>query len=198
MSNVSWSKKASNNLWFRRQARRFQKARRLLSPFNLIPGGVWSDMGCGEGIFTATLYDLIGPNCTIFAVDKDHHRLQKLHHNIKTTYPSAAIQPVNADFTQPLSLPPLDGLLVANALHFVPDTEKKAVLKMLVGLLKMGGFMIVVEYNTNRGNFVVPYPLDEEMFIILATEAGLQQPNIAVKVTSSFLGEMYAGIGVAA
>jgi ubiquinone/menaquinone biosynthesis C-methylase UbiE len=83
---------------------------------------------------------------------------------------------------------------MANSLHFVK--EKRPVLRHLVRLLKPGGRLIVVEYNTRRGNMAVPYPLDELDFLNLAQEAGLQKPRILTRVPSSFLGEMYAGQAV--
>jgi hypothetical protein len=58
-----------------------------------------------------------------------------------------------------------------------------------------GGQMIVIEYNTNQGNSAVPYPLDETEFLDLAHETGLLQPQIVTKASSSFLGEMYIGMG---
>lgn len=65
--------------WTRREARRLDKARRLLRP--AIPedsGGVWADLGCGEGIFTYHLAALLQPGSKIHAVDKDRRRLQSL------------------------------------------------------------------------------------------------------------------------
>jgi ubiquinone/menaquinone biosynthesis C-methylase UbiE len=96
-----------------------------------------------------------------------------------------------ADFTEPLSLPLLDGLLLANSLHFV--IEKQAVLGALVKLLKPGGRLVVVEYNTNQGNYAVPYPLDEHGFLRLAGAVGLEGAEIVARAPSTFLGEMYTG-----
>ncbi len=154
--------------------------------------GTWADLGCGDGIFTAALYTLLGPGSEIYAVDKKQGALEALVRNFVSSYPGAAPRPVRADFARPLSLPPLDGLLMANSLHFV--RRKKPVLAQLVNLLKPGGRLIVVEYNTNRGNFAVPHPLDESGFLALSGEVGLHAPEIMAKIPSSFLGEMYSGI----
>jgi hypothetical protein len=70
------------------------------------------------------------------------------------------------------------------------------VLTQLVTLLKPGGRLVLVEYNTSRGNFAVPHPLDEAGFLALAAKVGLRGPRILVKIPSSFLGEMYAGMGL--
>ena len=101
----------------------------------------------------------------------------------------------HADFTRPLSLlPPLDGMLLANALHFVP--EKQPVLAALASLLRPGGRLVVVEYNTRQGNYAVPHPLDETGFLSLAQAVGLVRARILVRVPSTFLGEMYTGVAV--
>ncbi len=40
-------------------------------------GGVWADLGSGEGAFTLGLRDLAGPNIEIYSVDKDKKRLKQ-------------------------------------------------------------------------------------------------------------------------
>lgn len=181
--------------WAIREARRLGKARILIRPGVEGLGGVWADLGCGDGIFTAALYTLLGPGCEIYAVDKSRRALEALTRNFVESYRETPPHPIQADFTQSLSLPPLDGLLMANSLHFV--RRKKSVLTQLVKLLKPGGRLILVEYNTSRGNFAVPYPLDETGFLALAREVGLCQVRILNKIPSTFLGEMYAGMGLA-
>ncbi len=185
----------TSNSWLDRQSRRMNKARRLLRPGVEAASGVWADLGCGEGIFTAVLHTMLEPGSQIYAVDKNRRALQTLLRNFDENYPEASVQPILADFTHPLVLPPLDGLVMANSLHFV--RQKRPVLAPLVRLLKPGGRLIVVEYNTNRGNYAVPYPLAEAEFLTLARQAGLQQARILTRVPSTFLGEMYTGIGLA-
>jgi ubiquinone/menaquinone biosynthesis C-methylase UbiE len=183
--------------WLERNARKLEKPRQLLPPCIPNSGGVWADIGCGEGIFTVVLYELVGPDCEIYAVDKKQRNLQMLLNNFEEIYPEAVVHGVNSDFRQPLDIPALDGFVMANALHFIPDDEKRAVLSRLVNLLKPGGRAIIIEYNARRGNFAVPHPLDELGFLELAKEIGLQDVSIASKVPSSFMGEMYAGVGIA-
>jgi SAM-dependent methyltransferase len=183
------------NTWAQREARRIEKARNLLRPGVEGYRGTWTDLGCGDGIFTAALYSTLEPGSEIYAVDKKKRALDALISNFAESYPNAAPHVIAADFTRGLALPPLDGLLMANSLHFV--RRKRPVLDQLVTLLKPGGRLIVVEYNTSRGNFAVPHPLDEAGFLALAEEVGLRQPRILAKIPSTFLGEMYAGIGLA-
>ena len=179
--------------WAEREARRIQKAVTLLRPGVPGPGGIWADVGCGDGIFTSALSTLIQPGGEIYAVDRDPSALEALTRNLAESYPDAALHPMRADFTRGLTLPALDGMVMANSLHFV--TDKVAVLSRLIRLLKPGGRLIVVEYNTSRGNPAVPYPLDDQSFLKLATQIGLREARILSRIPSSFLGEMYSGMG---
>jgi ubiquinone/menaquinone biosynthesis C-methylase UbiE len=187
----------SENVWFQRDKRKFQKANLLLSPCITEHGGVWADFGCGEGIFTAILFQSLGPECEIHAIDKNQHALARLKRNFQGSFPEAHISICHADFTDPLPLPALDGFIVANALHFIPDDQKEQVLAAFCGLLKPGGKIIVVEYNARRGNYAVPFPLHEDEFFNLASRLQLHNPHIATNVPSSFMGEMYTGIAFA-
>lgn len=182
-------------LWAEREAYRIEKSLTLLHP--ALPesdGGIWADIGCGDGIFTSALHSLLSAPHEIYAVDKNRRSLKALARNFAESYPTATVHPRHADFTRPLSLPPLDGLLLTNSLHFVRD--KESVLAHLVELLKPEGRLIIVEYNTNRGNYAVPHPVDEIGFRKLTEAVGLVQARIAAKVPSRFLGEMYAGVAL--
>jgi len=180
--------------WAEREARRIRKARALLQRGVEKAGGIWADLGCGDGIFTSALYTLLQPDSEIYAVDKSRRALHALARNFAESYPEAVVHPILADFTLPLSLPPLDGLVMANSLHFV--RQKRPALTRLAGLLKPGGRLIIVEYNTTRGNYAVPHPLDEAGFLKLATEVGLREARIIARIPSTFLGEMYAGSAI--
>jgi ubiquinone/menaquinone biosynthesis C-methylase UbiE len=181
--------------WAQREARRINKAITLLRPGIPGPGGAWADVGCGDGIFTSALYTLIRPGGEIYAVDHDQSALDALTRHFAESYPGAGLRPVCADFTRELELPALDGMVMANSLHFVMD--KVTVLARLTRLLKPGGRLIIVEYNTSRGNPAVPYPLDDQGFLNLAAQVGLREARILNRIPSSFLGEMYAGTGLA-
>lgn len=180
--------------WADREARRIGKARTLLQAGVENANGTWADLGCGDGIFTSALYTLLQPGSEIYAVDRNRSALQALVRHFAESYPEATLHPVQADFTRLLSLPRLDGLIMANSLHFV--RQKRPLLIKLMSLLKPGGRLIVIEYNTSRGNFAVPHPLDERGFLTLAGQVGLQQVRILAKIPSTFLGEMYAGMGL--
>ena len=175
--------------------RRLKKARLLLRPaVEEEAGGVWADLGCGDGVFTYLLATFLQAGSCLYAIDKEPYPLKGLARNLSSLNLEVSVEPRLADFTQPLNLPPLDGLVMANSLHFV--RQKAPVLRRLVGLLKPGGRLILVEYNTNRRNAAVPYPLDEAEFLELAAKVGLQGAKIVTRAPSTFLGEMYTGVAL--
>ena len=88
--------------------------RRGVSP----TGGVWADFGSGTGAFTLALAELLGPTGKIYSVDKDRGALRTQERAMQAQFPQTTVHYLTADFTQPLDLPLLDGIVLANALHF--------------------------------------------------------------------------------
>lgn len=126
-------------------------------------GGTWADFGAGGGNFTRALRELLGQNATIYAVDRDPRALHRQQPDVNT---------ITADFTQPIPhLPPLDGLLVANALHFVRDQQRAV--ERLASYLHPGGTFIVVEYDVRLPRGYIPFPLPPARFEQIAHQAGL-------------------------
>jgi ubiquinone/menaquinone biosynthesis C-methylase UbiE len=171
------------------------KERDLISAGIPGPGGVWADLGSGTGIFTRELAALLDPTATIYSVDRDGRDLERQRQTFARELPAARVEWLRADFTQPLTLPTLDGILMANALHFVPYARQAATLGAIAGHLRRpGGRFILVEYNSGVGNMWVPYPINTERFARLATEAGLGAPVVLHRVPSRFLREMYGAL----
>ncbi len=157
------------------------------------PGsGPWADLGSGDGAFTLALRDLLGPETEIFSVERDEARLDQQQRNFLVRFPQSNIHFIHADFTQPLDLPPLAGLVMANALHFYLDKER--LMRRLRDYIRDDGRLVVVEYNVNKGNTWVPYPFSFETFRTLATRAGYHSPELLATVPSRFLREMYSAI----
>jgi ubiquinone/menaquinone biosynthesis C-methylase UbiE len=165
----------------------------LLKAANLSPAGTWADFGAGSGAFTLALRELVGPHVNIYAVDKDRRGLRDLEmaHREKFTT-SQNIHTVQADFTGALSLPPLDGIVMANSLHFFKDKEK--VLRHVRSFLKLNGALLLVEYDVDSGNPWVPYPLSFETYGALAPRAGFSEPKLLATVPSRFLKGFYSAL----
>lgn len=153
---------------------------------------VWADIGSGGGAFTLALADLLGEGATIHSVDRDSGALRAQARALRSSFPHVRAEFHLDDFTQPLDLPLLDGIVMANALHFVPD--KAAVVTHLRGLLKPGGRFVLVEYDTDDGNRWVPYPLSFQTWHMLAPSCGFATTRLLVTVPSRFLGAIYAAL----
>jgi hypothetical protein len=104
------------------------------------------------------------------------------------------LTPLVADFTASLDLPPLDGLVAANSLHFVPRDRQVAVIRSLSAHLRPGAPFLVVEYDADRGNPWVPHPFSAPTFARLAAEAGLVDTTPLARVPSRFLGGIYSAV----
>lgn len=155
---------------------------------------VWADLGSGTGAFTLALADLLGPTATIYSVDRDRGALREQERALRERFPGVALHALAADFTRPLDLPPLDGVVMANSLHYV--REKAPVLALVRGYLKPGGRLLIVEYNADRGNPWVPYPFAYPTWERLAAQAGFAGTRLLARVPSRFLGEMYSALSV--
>ena len=121
--------------------------------FNITDKSVWADLGCGTGTFTLALADLLSPGSIIYATDSNNAAMK----NIPDTYGNAEIKKLPRNFvTDQLPFPALDGILMANSLHYVND--KPTFIRKISNQLKEKGCFLIVEYDTSIPNNWVPYP----------------------------------------
>jgi len=155
-------------------------------------GGRWADLGSGEGAFTLALADLLGPGANITAVDRDSDALQRLSADVRQRFPATVVETKVADFTRPLGLSGLDGIVMANSLHFVRD--KTSVLESVRLLLRPGGKLVIVEYGTDRGNPWVPHPFTFDRWAQMAAQAGFEKTRLLQTIPSRHTGSMYSAV----
>jgi ubiquinone/menaquinone biosynthesis C-methylase UbiE len=155
-------------------------------------GGIWAELGSGRGAFTLALAECLGTESHIYSVDLDRRSLDMQKTRMAVEYPNNEVTYKQGDFTRQIDLPPLDGILMANSLHFIQD--KMPVLKQVLAMLKPGGRLLVVEYNTDEGNAYVPHPLSFARWETLAKEAGFAKTELLSTRPSSFLGQFYSAV----
>jgi ubiquinone/menaquinone biosynthesis C-methylase UbiE len=158
----------------------------LIRPGILSKKGTWADIGAGTGMFTLALMEILESG-KVIALDKSPHTL----YSIKA--PShLKLKIVDADFNRPLELPALDGIVMANALHYAKDHQ--TVLQNVLASLKPEGIFILIEYDTERPNEPwVPNPVSLNKFRALCKITGLSDPvEIGRKKSIYSDGEIYS------
>lgn len=158
------------------------------------PGGVWADLGSGTGAFTLALADILGPEGTIYSVDVDRRALKEQERIMCSRFPNVSVHYIDADYTGSLDLPPLDGIVMANSIHF--QSDKRMVLRRLHSYLKPGGSLVLVEYNADRGNPWVPFPISYPTWEKFATAHGFSSTRLLATVSSRFLKEIYSAVSM--
>ncbi|HEV8363471.1 MAG TPA: class I SAM-dependent methyltransferase [Gemmatimonadaceae bacterium] len=159
-----------------------------------VPAGAatWADLGAGSGTFTRALLTLLGPEGRVVAVDKDASALAELRVATSGTALGARVVSLHHDFRKPHYFPPLDGVLLANALHFVPPDEQAAVLARLKNYLRPEGRLVVVDYDGREANAWVPHPVSQRRLSELFEAIGLAAPALAGNRPSRYGGTLYA------
>jgi SAM-dependent methyltransferase len=167
-------------------------AARLIAPAVQI-GERWVDLGAGTGTFTVALARLVGPMGSVYAVEREPFAVDQLGVAARAHDPERArIVVLQADFASPLELPPLDGALLANALHFVDGDEQARVLGRIAERLVRTGGLVIVEYDDRAPSRWVPFPVSLARLADLARIAHLGAPEQIGRRRSMFGGSMYA------
>jgi ubiquinone/menaquinone biosynthesis C-methylase UbiE len=161
--------------------------------------GIWADLGAGTGTFTRALARILDAESIIYAVDDDVNAVAALRELAAKT--PTRIVPVKADFTHALELPRLggellDGVLLANSLHFVINPDR--VLMQLARCVRVGGRVIVVEYDRRAPSRWIPYPINASQWPQLAASAGLTGAVVTATRPSVYAGALYAGVATRA
>lgn len=125
----------------------------LIRPVESFVKSTWADLGCGSGLFTHALATLLPPGSSIYAVDQNINSFIENHDMI-----NVSVIPIEMNFESgELPFDKLDGILMANSIHFVKDKMK--LIRKLESAFHGSGIFIVVEYDTDVANRWVPYPV---------------------------------------
>ena len=124
----------------------------------------WLDLGCGSGTFTNALAALLAAGSEIVAVDKAPQQF-------KPNITHSPVHFLQADFTtELLPVAGVDGIFMSNALHYVAD-QKPFIQRIETYFAKQKQFLIV-EYDREKANQWVPFPLSFERLRRLFSSLG--------------------------
>jgi ubiquinone/menaquinone biosynthesis C-methylase UbiE len=148
---------------------------------------IWADLGCGAGTFTEALSNILPENSEIIAIDKSQQKLPLSYQN------SVKIAFLHSDFEkEELQLPSLDGILMANSIHYVKN--KSELLKRLITLFKERPKFLLVEYDTSSANPWVPFPLPFSELKKLIDDVGLTSIEKIGERNSLYGEKMYSAL----
>lgn len=148
---------------------------RLIDAIELIAGSdvvslgptTWADLGCGTGTFTRALAGCLAAGSTIHAMDRDASALRR----IPSAHKGVRVKTHRGDFTgQPWPFADLDGILMANSLHYVGN--QPAFIRSCEAQMTPPGRFLIVEYDTDSANVWVPYPIGRDRLTTLFSAAG--------------------------
>ena len=146
----------------------------------------WCDLGCGSGTFTTALAQLLAPGSIIHAVDLDPRALEY----VPVHYDRVEIRKTLGDIgSSSLRLPSVDGILMANTLHFIQKQQE-----LLRRLLSVTDRFLIVEYERCKPNRWGPYPVGFERLRQIFNEAGVERVEKLVVRPSLFGGTMYLAL----
>jgi hypothetical protein len=132
------------------------------------------------------LAQLLAAGSTIRAVDRDHRALA----GIPDHYDGVEVRKIVGDLNDAgLSLPTVDGILIANTLHFIRQQKD-----LLTRLLSVTDCILIVEYERFLPNPSGPYPVGFQKFRKLCSRIGVQRVERFGTRPSQFGGTMYSAL----
>jgi hypothetical protein len=103
----------------------------------------WADLGVGKGLFSEALFSILQPGSIIHAVDL--HKQPNLQH-----HPSIIFHQANF-VKDKLPIPTLDGILMANSLHYV---QEQVAISVFWGIKRVIDVSITVAYIKQSTHFL--------------------------------------------
>ncbi len=166
-----------------------EEAISLINNANIDQGqpATWADLGCGSGMFTRALSSTLPANSTIIAVDnmRPDKQIVSVAENVTIHFQQGNFEKDN------LQLPLLNGILMANSLHYIAD--KNRLLHHLKTYLQPEASFIIVEYDTTQRNHWVPYPINKIQLQQLFREIGFINCSMLGQRPSLYQqGDLYA------
>lgn len=141
-----------------------QEALQLIPPGSIVAKPqYWLELGCGTGTFTYALAHRLPANSSILAIDRS---VQQLH---STADVSITFQ--QADMRQFTPTKPVNGVLLANSLHYVEEQE--LFLKKMMQWFQQDIQILLIEYDTEQSSHWLPWPVSKQKVASFANRMSL-------------------------
>lgn len=141
----TWKDVYSEKAWVDRD--RWQKPAELIRYLQVRKGSKVADVGCHEGYMTVKLADAVGPQGTVYAVDIETSKLERLKTNVAERG-LTNVEPVKGDEANPnLPAGSLDAALILDTYHEMDQHDE--MLKQIKMALKPGGRLVLCEAIAN-------------------------------------------------
>ncbi len=148
---------------------------------------VWADLGCGDGLFTNALSQLLPEKSLLYAVDKNKNALKNV--SVKA---GMQLEKIVADFVHDeFPFKSVSGILMANSFHYVKD--KNAFIEKCFTLSNDDTYFIIVEYDNNKSNPWVPYPINFNALKNFFASYNYVAEKLS-EIPSHYRGKMYAAL----
>jgi trans-aconitate methyltransferase len=149
----------------------------------------WADLGCGDGTFTLALATSLKRASVIHAMDRDASVLRR----IPNEYAGTTIVTHKGDFTKPpWPFGRVDGILLANSLHYVRNQH--TFIRTCEQEMNHPRRFLIVEYDTDRANTWVPYPISLRRLEHLFGDAGYSSIRLGTRPSIYQRAPIYAAL----
>jgi ubiquinone/menaquinone biosynthesis C-methylase UbiE len=117
------------------------KPKKILNELNILKTDVWADIGCGSGLFTILLAQMINK---VYAMDISNEMLKMLKETLKKQKISNVEIMQSSETKVPLKNESIDGILLAFVAHELDEPE--ILVNEFFRSLKSGGRLIIIEH----------------------------------------------------
>jgi ubiquinone/menaquinone biosynthesis C-methylase UbiE len=124
------------------------KVTEVVAALRLKPGTLVADIGAGAGVFSLPLARAVRPGGRLYAVEVDEKLLEHVV-ELGTEQGVTNIEPVFAEYDNPLLPQPVDFAFIHDVLHHID--KRDVYLKNLAGYLKPGGRIAVIDFKPGAG-----------------------------------------------
>ena len=121
------------------------------------PGTNCYDLGCSLGASTLSIRQNLPQDCTVIGIDNSAAMVERCKQNMERDHSQATVD-IRLENLQETAIENASVVVMNFTLQFVPDGDRAAILKQIVGGLNKGGILILSEKvsfeNTQRQNLM--------------------------------------------